>query len=166
MQVVDEDSLQPITEKMFPQSDPSFTFVNFNLDDFVISNNPNCDKRFCFFILKTDGSSQTLDVSLEKYRYRIRKGDIAYSRRVPEQFLDYLIMYRKELINVYKKNYSRKIASSSRYHSMNKYRDEEDGPILCKFLKKPFTSTYAVNCKYYHPDSREFTSSLSSQKKN
>lgn len=161
--IFDETSLRPIYDRLFSQADLSINFMNFVQPETHIVKKNNCNKKFYFFMLKTDGSAYILEGSVNKYRYQLAKCEIAYSKRIAVEYRDFLYAYRENLISAYRQNLLVKNCFLCRYHAINNLSDAyylvddtEWGPIFCKFLRKVFTSTFAVTCQYYRPDPKVF----------
>ena len=154
--VSNEKSLQPIMDRLLSQTNPQIKFENFKSPKPQKVMRTQCNKKFLFFMLKNDGSAYILQDTPKKYRYRLNRGDISYSKLVTEFKYSIDTTYVNEVIDAHNEGCLIKNCFLCRYHAKNEFRDIEDPPIFCKFLKKTIKSTYAVSCQYYRPDSEVF----------
>ncbi|MEN6572362.1 MAG: hypothetical protein ABFD24_11005 [Anaerolineaceae bacterium] len=150
-----ESDLDPIINRVITQEDENIDFLNFKTPTKLIETCPSCNKELFFFMLKKDGRAYILVDTISKYRKRLCNGDIAFSELMPQEDLSY---YAEEVEKAY--HAKRKVFNCylCRYHGENIYRNENEGPIYCRFLKKKYVSTQAANCEYYRPDPKVFPS--------
>lgn len=151
----DEDDLEPIQKKLLSQTNYRAEFLNFRNITKSRSSFPSCSKKLFFFLLKTDGGAYVLNDTLQKYKLRLEKGDIAFSKVLPHGGPQ---IYIDELENAYHAKKKIRNCFLCRYHGENIFRDDDEGPIYCKFLKQKYVSTRAVLCEFYRADPKVFPS--------
>jgi len=151
----DEADLEPIQKKLISQANFKTEFLNFKNLTKSMSTCPSCSRKLCFFLLKTDGGAYLLQDTPQKYKLRLQRGDIVFSKYLtnggPQAYFDELesaFHAKKKIRNCF----------LCRYHGENIYRDDGEGPIFCKFLKQKFISTRAVSCDFYRADPKTFPS--------
>ncbi len=150
-----EDDLEPIRERLISKNHSKTKLFNFKDIVKTRNNGPVCNRKVYFFLLYTDGRALIICDTATNYKSRLKGGNIAYSKPLPHGGPQ---IYFDELEKAFQEK--RKIRSCflCRYHGDNLYREDDERPIYCKFLKKVFVSTEAVPCEYYRADPTAFPS--------
>ncbi|GAP18926.1 competence protein CoiA family protein [Levilinea saccharolytica] len=151
----DEEDLEPIQQKLITQTYFKAEFLNFKKIVKTRCSFPSCNNKLFFFLLKTDGGAYVLNDTPKKYKLRLEKGDIEFSKVLPHGGPQ---IYIDELENAYHAKKKIRNCFLCRYHGENIFRDDDEGPIYCKFLKQKYVSTRAVSCEYYRADPKAFPS--------
>lgn len=151
----DEEDLEPIQKRLITQTYFKAEFLNFKKIVKTRCSFPSCNNKLFFFLLKTDGGAYVLNDTPKKYKLRLEKGDIEFSKVLPHGGPQ---IYIDELENAYHAKKKIRNCFLCRYHGENIFRDDDEGPIYCKFLKQKYVSTRAVSCEYYRADPKAFPS--------
>jgi len=151
----DEDDLEPIRQRLITQTYFKAEFLNFKKISRTRCSFPSCNKKLFFFLLKTDGGAYVLNDTPKKYKLRLEKGDIAFSKVLPHGGPQ---IYIDELEKAFHARKKIRNCFLCRYHGENIFRDDDEGPIYCKFLKQKYVSTRAVSCEFYRADPKTFPS--------
>mgnify|MGYP000862299968 CR=1 FL=1 len=154
LQIIDESSLNPILDMCLSQDNEEIQFYNFVTPQKNISLNPKCNKTFPFFLLKSDGSAAIRDVPIRSWKKRNYFKKFVYLNQITETSIGIDNIYISELIKAQKSGRNVRNCFLCRYHAKNEYRYRDDRPIFCKFQKKVFSSTAAVECQYYRIDQK------------
>ena len=151
----EENDLRLIKQRLITQTNPKVKFLNFKKISKTRCHFPSCNKKLFFFLLKSDGGAYVLNDTPKKYKLRLEKGDIAFSKILPHGGPQ---IYIDELENAYHAKKKIRNCFLCRYHGENLHRDDDEGPIYCKFLKQKYVSTKAVSCEFYRSDTKAFPS--------
>ncbi|MBD2302314.1 competence protein CoiA family protein [Nostoc sp. FACHB-190] len=116
-----------------------------------------CPALYNFFTIYPNGKSAIIQETLEWLQEKIETKSFIYHELVEVDNIDNRRnkVFLRKIVEAYFNKLSVRNCYLCRYHGSN-FRNYDDNPIFCKFLKKTCNSNEAANCQFYRADPKSF----------